>query len=93
MKTKEMANIIYDTLFDNTDNPQLPLKEISTPFLDTGNDPATITFCYENIVYSIVITRSALKVCEQCFTIFDPEDIGHAYLCSDDCIATAKRLL
>ena len=54
---KEMANIIYDTLMDNTQFPQFPTDDISDQLLRTGcivKHPQ-ITFSEQGIDYKITI--------------------------------------
>ena len=54
---KEMANIIYDTLMDNTQFPQFPTDDISDQLLRTGCivEHPQITFSKQGIDYKITI--------------------------------------
>lgn len=53
----EMANIIYDTLMDNTEFQQFPTDDISDQTLNTSNylEHPEITFSEQGLNYKITI--------------------------------------
>ncbi len=57
---KEMANIIYDTLMDNTDFQQFPTDDISDQELVMGNcvEHPEITFTNQGISYTLIIREN-----------------------------------
>ena len=57
---KEMANMIYDTLMDNTDFPQFPTDDISDQLLRTGCivKPPEITFTNQGISYILIVRKN-----------------------------------
>ena len=56
-KENEMANMIYDTLMDNTQFPQFPADDISDQMLDIGGrlEHPEIIFSNKGISYKIII--------------------------------------
>ncbi len=85
MEIKELANIIYDTLFDNKEFPQFPCADISEQQIDSYRNNPIITFAYEGLIYDLELKQSQLNFCRWCSKIFDPAESGHKHLCSDDC--------